>query len=130
MGPYASPECFGSDGATFTKPVFGNDDIRDFLAGSFTNSINGVTTIQVFTAGSGHQNEVRLDMQIIELPAEFLTRTLTNMRVIDSGGATLQRIWLAGLTCETGSCPPDLNGDGVVTSQDSILFLNASVAGR
>lgn len=89
-------EFFGSGGAYFAKPLIGNNDIRDYLASSFTNSINGVTTVEVFVSNAGRQ--ARLDMQTIELPDVFLTQTLDTVRLTDSGNVNLQRVWLAGLT--------------------------------
>jgi hypothetical protein len=107
-GTKASVEFVGSAGAMFSLALDGNVHVRDYLNNIFTNSINGTSTVNVFTAGSGLFNEVRLDMQIIDLPPEFLSQTLVKMRVIDNGvnddGMGMndpQRVFLAGVTVES-----------------------------
>lgn len=94
---YAIIECFGAAGTYHREDLVGNDDIRDYNQDYFTNSINGVTTIEVasyHSFGSGQ----RLDKMSIDLPLDF--GILTAIRVTDSGGDDLQRVFLAGITCE------------------------------
>jgi len=96
-GSFAAIEFYGSDGAFFGKDLYGNVDIRDWKSGNWTNSINGTTTTNVFQSSGG---QFRLDMQTIDLPDDFLSQTLETIRVIDTGGQTFQRIFLAGITVE------------------------------
>jgi hypothetical protein len=98
---YAYLEFFGSEGAYFRKDLIGDDDIRDYLFGMYTNNINGITTTNVFTAGEGRFNQVRLDKLVVSLPDEFLDQTLSTIRVSDNGGEGFQRVLLVGLTVET-----------------------------
>jgi hypothetical protein len=91
----------GSGGATYTKELIGNVDIRDYNDDGFTNSINGTTTTNVFwipVDGSG-ENPGRLDMQSIALPSAFTTQTLTTIQLVDNGGPNyFQRVILDGVT--------------------------------
>ena len=76
-------------------------DIRDWLWGSWTNSINGTTTTNVFNSTGGFDYQARLDMQTIDLPGDFLSQTLETIRVIDTGSNPFyQRILLNGVTVE------------------------------
>jgi len=97
-GSFAAIEFYGSEGASFKKELYGNVDIRDWQSGGWTNSINETTTINVFKSSDG---QFRLDMQTIDLPDDFLSQTLEMIRVIDTGGQNLQRIFLAGITVES-----------------------------
>ena len=97
-GSFAAIEFYGSDGAFLGKDLYGNADIRDYYSGNWTNSINGTTTINVFKTSNG---QFRLDMQTIDLPDDFLSQTLETIRVIDTGGQNIQRIFLAGITVES-----------------------------
>jgi hypothetical protein len=105
-GPYAWIEFYGQDpvNPVFTKQLFGNVDIRDFLENRWTNNINGTSTLNAFSAGpGGYDHEVRLDMQIIPLPVDFEMETLTRIRLVDNGPLNdQQRTFLAGVTVEVG----------------------------
>lgn len=105
-GTFAALEFYGSDGAFFRKNLYGNVDIRDWLWGYWTNYINGTTTVNVFQSSGGFNYQARLDMQIIELPVEFLSQRLLTIRVIDTGASEFQRLLLAGVTVEGVSEPP------------------------
>ena len=101
-GPYAWIEFWGENGAYFRKNLVGNVDIRDWLYSRYTNSINGTSTMNVFKKNPGaFLSEKRLDMQIIDLPPVFLTRIMTKIRLSDSGGDGVQRVFLGGLTLRT-----------------------------
>lgn len=94
-GPYASIQFFGSAGATYTKYLYGNVDIRDYNPnnGAWTETINNTTTTNVWTGGGK-----RLDKQYIVLPEVFATQNLVSIRITDSGATSMQRIFLAGAT--------------------------------
>jgi hypothetical protein len=94
---YAIIECFGAAGAYHRENLVGNDDIRDYNQDYFTNFINGVTTIEVASYRSFGSGQ-RLDKMSIELPGDF--GILTAIRLTDSGGDDVQRIFIAGITCE------------------------------
>ncbi len=94
----AAVEFVGSDGAFYRKELVGNVDIRDYNQGVFTNSINGTSTVNVFTAGSGQNQEARLDKQFFDLPADFKSQVLETIRFIDNGAEGIQRIFVAGVT--------------------------------
>lgn len=98
----ASLTFYGASGATYTKSLYGNSDIRDYLNGSYTNSINGTTTTVVWT-GSNY----RLDKQKIVLPTSFAEDTLVKIRLTDWGNGSVQRTFLSGVT--VGTLPPVLS---------------------
>jgi len=91
-GNYASLTFYGSNGTTYTKSLYGNSDIRDYLNGSYTNSINGTTSTQVWAASI-----YRIDKQKILLPTAFESETLVKIRLSDWGNASLQRTFLSGV---------------------------------
>ena len=97
----AGIEFFGSGGGYFKKELIGNEDIRDYLQGAFTNSINNTTTTEVFNV-SGR----RLDKQRISLPAEFAGQTLDRIVVTDTGAQNVQRLLVAGITVASPSATP------------------------
>ena len=111
-GPYAWLEFYGQDPGTplFTKELYSGSDIRDYLENVWNNTINGTSTVNVFSAGpGGFDNEVRLDMQTILLPSVFQTETLTRVRLVDNGPLNdTQRTFLAGITAETVPEPSTL----------------------
>lgn len=107
-GTYASIQFYGDGGAFYEKHLDGNDDVRDYLNGEFTQSINGTSTVNVFTAGSGRYDEVRLDMQKFVLPGEFHNQTLDTIRLVDTGdipGTVFQRLLLSGVTVAAAPVP-------------------------
>jgi len=101
-GHYATIEFYGEDGAFFEKDLDGDSDVRDYLNSTFAGNINGTSTVNVFSAGSGHGDEVRLDMQRIILPYSFSTQTLDRVRLVDNGRSAPdhapQRLLFTGLT--------------------------------
>ena len=89
----------GSGGATYTKNLIGDIDIRDYCNGSLTNAINGITTVNVFRCPkTNNGTEGRLDMQHIVLPDEFADQTLKTIKLVDNGRWGLQRVVLDGVT--------------------------------
>ncbi|MFT3878909.1 MAG: PEP-CTERM sorting domain-containing protein [Gemmatales bacterium] len=103
----ASIQFNGSLGASYTFNLVGGTDMRDFLFNVFTNSINNTTTTNVFNAGSGFGNTVRLDMQTIALPPVFQTQTLTDITFTDNGADGLQRIFVSGVSVSTIAAVPE-----------------------
>ena len=91
--PYAWVEFVGSEGAYYRKDLYGNVDIRDWYNGAYTNSINGTTTIEVWSNG-----QHRLDKQQIVLPAAFHSQVLTEITLSDDGATNFQRTYLEGVT--------------------------------
>jgi serine/threonine protein kinase len=89
----------GSNGATYTKQLVGNIDIRDYCNADLTNSINETTTINVLKCPKTNNNiEGRLDMQHIVLPDEFASQTLSTITLVDNGAWGFQRVVLDGVT--------------------------------
>jgi hypothetical protein len=99
-GTFASVTFTGSAGASYTLDLDGNVHVRDYLLNTFTNTINGTTTTNVFRAGSGQDNLVRLDKQSIDLPVEFDTQTLTAITFTDNGAGNFQRLLVTGVTVQ------------------------------
>jgi hypothetical protein len=101
VGPYTKLEFYGDQGAYYSKSLSGNSDIRDWLSGSFLNTINNTTTINVWsgtTVTSPVGKSCRIDKQMILLPEDFAGQTLTHVRMSDWGGANLHRAFLSGMT--------------------------------
>lgn len=83
-----------SGGTSYVKEFFGNADIRDYNNGSYTNTINGTSTVQVYSQGS-----LRLDRQFVDLQAAgHGGKTLTSVVMTDTGNAGVQRAFIAGAT--------------------------------
>ena len=71
----------GSDGASWTVPLVGNVNVRDYNNDGGDNSINNTSTVQVWTNGEGQ----RVDRQEYILPAAFATQVLTRVAITDTG---------------------------------------------
>jgi hypothetical protein len=96
---YASLTFTGSGGATYTKALVGDDDIRDYNESGWTNSINGIMTVNVFSVAQDvWGGPGRLDMQNIALPSAFASQTLTTIQLVDNGDNFFQRVILDGVT--------------------------------
>lgn len=102
---YISVTFNGSAGATATFNLVGNVDIRDYnFNPTWTTTINGTTTTEVFNNGSGQ----RVDRQQFALPAAFASQTLTQMIITDTGQPNFQRMFMTGLTVEVVPAPAGL----------------------
>ncbi len=120
----------GSGGATYTKALYGNIDIRDYNSGSYTNSINNTTTQNVWSADGVH----RLDMVRVDLPAAFASQTLTSVTLTDNGANSTQRLLFKGLTVSTGSGGTTIsnlltNGDAEASTGGSDFSGAATIPG-
>jgi hypothetical protein len=123
---YLGLEFFGSAGAEYTLHLVGNFNIRDFNDWVWTNSINGTSTVNVFN-NPAHTH--RIDMQTITLPAAFAGQTLTDIKMVDSGGFLFQRAILYGITV---TASPTLNWNdpegGVDLTDNAPLSASVPVA--
>ncbi len=133
----AGPNCYawltftGSSGATYTKDLVGNVDIRDYNNGLNANSINGTTTTCEYWVpldGFGNGAPARLDVQDIVLPSDFATQSLTSIQLVDNGGPLFQRVVLDGVTVSTESVvpvpvPEGGTGPGPSTPEPSTIVL-------
>ncbi|MBN8596449.1 MAG: hypothetical protein J0L78_02120 [Planctomycetes bacterium] len=102
--------------------LIGNVHIRDHAQTSYTCCIDpgaGPTHTQTAWAAGA----VRADLQTFVLPPAFANRTLTEMRLIDSGSTGLQRGLLFALSTEDNFCYADLNGDQLVDDTDFTIFV-------
>ncbi len=97
-GTYASLVFTGTGGASYTKDLYGDLDIRDYNQDGWVNSINGTTTTEVFTGTSNWGAEGRLDMQHVILPSEFASQSLLSIELVDVGQNGVQRTVLDGVT--------------------------------
>jgi len=98
----------GDGGTVVTKTLYGGSDMRDYLFGAYTNTINGTTTVNVFNAGSGYGNAVRFDMLTLDLGAEFQTENLVEVEFVDNGANGVSRMFTAGVTVEAVPEPGSL----------------------
>jgi hypothetical protein len=102
-GPYLSLEFYGDGGAYYKKDLYGDVDVRDYMQSTWTNTINGTTTTEVFSGLRLHDGiwkAYRADMQTIALPDAFSSQTLLRMVLTDSGDIGFQRGQLSGMTVE------------------------------
>ena len=77
--------------------LIGDDDIRDWRQNTWTNSINGTTTVNVVSLHP-ETEEHRLDKQFFDVSGASMM-TLINIRLEDNGADPFfQRAFLAGLT--------------------------------
>ena len=97
----AQIEFVGSDDGHWIYDLWGNDDIRDYNNGVFTNTIQA-PTVQVQSNASQ-----RIDRQYFDLPATFLDETLVTIRLIDNGDTNVQRLFLSGLTVDQQEAVPE-----------------------
>ena len=88
-------------GVSQTFELVGNADIRDYYQNTYTNSINGTTTQNVFNNGPR-----RLDRQTFALDGAFATQTLTSIVFTDTGGTGFQRGALTAVTLSGGVPEP------------------------
>ena len=95
---YVELEFFGTGGAYYQKDLIGDVDVRDHFYGNWTNTINGTTTVNVYSSGGGPGQESRLDKQQIVLPSSFMGETLTEFRLTSTGGVSISDASIQGLT--------------------------------
>lgn len=115
----ARVELVGVTGAVHAVPLLGNDDIRDYNQRGYTNSINGLGTIEVWTNGSGQ----RMDRVAIPVPESLDGGSLAAVRVVDEGADGVQRVFVAAITVGSGGDPADIDGDGTVGFGDLLAVL-------
>ena len=116
---FGEVEFIGSQGASFSYPLVGNIDVRDYFFGGFTNSISTQRTVNVANAGAGLNNAVRYDMQVIDLPSAFWQQRLITVKFRDTGNDPLQRLLVVGATADvTTLVTGDATLDGMVNIAD------------
>ena len=94
-GPFLSVTFNATGGVSQSFSVFGNVDLRDYNQNpSYTNTINGTMTQQVFSNTSNQ----RLDMQRFDLDGAFANETMTSVVFTDTGNEGVQRVFLTGIT--------------------------------
>ncbi len=110
----------GNGGASYTKSLVGNVDVRDYNNGFYTTTINGTTTTNAFTNGQGQ----RLDMQNYALPSYFLTDGLASITLTDSGSRGYERAIFSALTLQTSA-----GGPAAVPEPASVALLGIGLLG-
>ena len=105
----------GSDGATDTRPLVGDVNVRNYNSGGYTETINNTSTIQVWTNGEGQ----RLDRQEYILPAAFASQVLTSVTITDTGSYDLSRAIFSALTVST--CRAYV-AEGITISSSTIFY--------
>lgn len=115
---YCWLEFFGSEGAYYRKDLIGDVDLRDIRENTWTNTINGTTTVNVWQGVSPSIGAMhRTDKQSILLPAAFQSQRLVRVRLTDVGDEGFQRVLIYGLTV------------GTVPEPSSVLALLCGIAG-
>ena len=90
----------GNGGASYTKDLVGNVDVRDYNL-LYLNTINGTTTTQAFANGNGQV----LDMQDYALPSYFLTDGLAGITLTEDGASGYEKAMFNALTLQTAPVP-------------------------
>lgn len=98
---YVTVEFFGTGGAYYRKDLIGNVDVRDHYHPGWTSTINGTSTVNVYSSGGDPGSESVLDKQQYLLPASFLGQTLTEFRLTSTGGVLISDATIQGLTFVT-----------------------------
>jgi len=94
---YLSITFNGSGGATYTQPLAGNVNVRDYNNDGGDNAINNTTTVQVWDNGMNQ----RLDRQEYIMPASFASQVLSSVTITDTGNEGFSRAIFSGLTVST-----------------------------
>jgi hypothetical protein len=125
MWGWAGPKSYlfvtfnGSNGATKTVGLVGDVTVRDYNQDDNTNTINNISTVQVWDNGLGQ----RLDRQEYILPAVFAGQELTSITITDTGnegnGTNGSRAVLAALT--VGTCDAYVT-EGLTISSGAIVY--------
>jgi hypothetical protein len=125
MWGFAGPQAYlfitfnGSNGATATRRLVGNVNIRDYNNDGNTNTIDDTTTVQVWDNGLGQ----RLDRQQYILPAAFASQVLNSVTITDTGhegtGTDGSRAVFAAITVST--CRAYLT-EGITISSSKIVY--------
>lgn len=91
----------GNGGASYTKDLVGNVDVRDYNNLDL-NTINGTTTTNAFANGLGQY----LDMQDYVLPSYFATDGLASITLTEDGATSYEKAMFNALTLQTSVPEP------------------------
>lgn len=94
----ATVEFYGSGGAEYSKTLVVGEDIRDHAIPGFVGTINGTSTVEIFSNG-----QVRLDRQQFVLPGTFTGQVLERIKFTNLTPNTLEesglgQVFLVGVT--------------------------------
>ena len=110
-----SVEVFGAGGSHAVLDLIQGFNVRDHYNGFYQNNISDPT---VFS--TNYDGGARLDRQVLELPAEFATDTVTELRFTGKVSNFVQgEVFLAGATFEVVPAP----GAAAVATLTGALFL-------
>ena len=114
---YATVSFFYQGGARVDVPLTGGVDVRDYNVYTWTNTVNGTTTTNVWNNGEcatsvGH----RLDMQTITLPTAYLATRLDSIRFTDTGADNFQRLVVHAVTLDADSSLVNVSVDAPPTA--------------
>lgn len=119
---YVTLELFGTGGAYYRKDLIGNVDVRDHFFAGNTNSINGTSTINVYSSGGGRGLENRLDKQQLFLPSAFQGQSLTEFRLTSTGGVGISDASIQGLTFVTAAAAVPAPATAVLAGTAGLAF--------
>ena len=105
----------GSEGATFTQPLVGDVNIRNYNPPGFTGTINNTSTVQVWDNGLGQV----LDRQEYILPGAFASQVLTSVIITDTGSYDDSRAIFSALTVST--CRAYV-AEGITVTSSKIIY--------
>ncbi len=90
---YVAVEFYNNADLIYTKNLIGNIDVRDYGAGSYTNSINNTTTTTVYNTSTTPSR--RIDNIKIQIPG---SSNINKIVVKDTGAANISRAWVLAST--------------------------------
>jgi len=136
-GSFASLTFNFGDGSSFTKDLYGNQDIRDFNNpwSMYTTTINGTTTLPVYQNTSGAAYYIDRQWFDFSLYGDS-GKTLTSVVFNDTGAWLSQRYLVSGATVQSGvegqvTAPMLTSGEigGPVTVPEPSTWAMSLVAG-
>jgi len=117
------------DTGTYVRNLLGNSDIRDYQNWVFTNLVNGVTSVPVFSGSSTYDHVAgRIDKMVIAVPAQYQGAHLLEVQAVDDGAVDVQRLLVMGLTVRVGSASLPLSVKSTPSSAGTVTTSSASAA--
>jgi len=117
------------DSGTYSQNLLGNSDIRDYQNWVFTNLVNGITSVPVFSGSSTYDHVAgRIDKMVIAVPAQYQGANLMEVQAVDDGAVDVQRLLVMGLTVRVGSASLPLSVKSTPSSAGSVTTSSTSAA--
>jgi hypothetical protein len=117
------------DTGTHVQNLLGNSDIRDYQNWVFTNLVNDITSVPVFTGSSTYDHVAgRIDKMMIAVPAQYRGAHLVEVQAVDDGATDVQRLLVMGLTVRVGTASLPLSVKSTPSSAGTVTTSSTSAA--